>query len=156
VGQFLDSLSRTPIWDNLLVVVYADHGHTYGLTFDNPEFFHMPLFLVGGAVSKCKTYETIIAQNDIAATILSQLGIPHNEEFPWSRNVFSRNYTYPFAYCCYPAGALLVDESGKTMIDVQSGYIMADEPQNSETRLHNINVMLQKSYDTIPQSRDNQ
>jgi phosphoglycerol transferase MdoB-like AlkP superfamily enzyme len=156
VGQFLDSLSRTPIWDNLLVVVYADHGHTYGLTFDNPEFFHMPLFLVGGAVSKCKTYETIIAQNDIAATILSQLGIPHNEEFPWSRNVFSRNYTYPFAYCCYPAGALFVDESGKTMIDVQSGYIMADEPQNSETRLHNINVMLQKSYDTIPQSRDNQ
>jgi phosphoglycerol transferase MdoB-like AlkP superfamily enzyme len=156
VGQFLDSLSRTPIWDNLLVVVYADHGHTYGLTFDNPEFFHMPLFLVGGAVSKCKTYETIIAQNDIAATILSQLRIPHNEEFPWSRNVFSRNYTYPFAYCCYPAGALLVDESGKTMIDVQSGYIMADEPQNSETRLHNIKVMLQKSYDTIPQSRDNQ
>jgi phosphoglycerol transferase MdoB-like AlkP superfamily enzyme len=103
VGQFLDSLSRTPIWDNLLVVVYADHGHTYGLTFDKPEFFHMPLFFVGGAVSKVHTCETIIAQNDIVATVLSQMGIPHNEEFPWSRNVFSRNYTYPFAFCNYPA-----------------------------------------------------
>ena len=152
VGQFLDSLSRTPVWDNLLVVVYADHGHTYGLTFDNPEFFHMPLFFIGGAVSKVKTYDTIIAQNDMVATILSQMGIPHNEEFPWSRNVFSRNYTYPFAYCNYPAGALFVDGSGKTMMDVQSGYIMADEPEPSEERLKHLQVMLQKTYDTIPQA----
>ena len=152
VGQFLDSLSRTPVWDNLLVVVYADHGHTYGLTFDNPEFFHMPLFFIGGAVSKVRTYDTIIAQNDMVATILSQMGIPHNEEFPWSRNVFSRNYTYPFAYCNYPAGALFVDGSGKTIMDVQSGYIMADEPEPSGERLKHLQVMLQKTYDTIPQA----
>lgn len=152
VGQFLDSLSHTPVWDNLLVVVYADHGHTYGLTFDNPEFFHMPLFFVGGAVNKVRTYDTIIAQNDMVATILSQMGIPHNEEFPWSRNVFSRNYTYPFAYCNYPAGALFVDGSGKTMMDVQSGYIMADEPEPSGERLKHLQVMLQKTYDTIPQA----
>lgn len=152
VGQFLDSLSRTSVWDNLLVVVYADHGHTYGLTFDNPEFFHMPLFFIGGAVSKVKTYDTIIAQNDMVATILSQMSIPHNEEFPWSRNVFSRNYTYPFAYCNYPAGALFVDGSGKTMMDVQSGYIMADEPEPSGERLEHLQVMLQKTYDTIPQA----
>ena len=152
VGQFLDSLSHTPVWDNLLVVVYADHGHTYGLTFDNPEFFHMPLFFIGGAVSKVRTYDTIIAQNDMVATILSQMGIPHNEEFPWSRNVFSRNYTYPFAYCNYPAGALFVDGSGKTMMDVQSGYIMADEPEPSGERLKHLQVMLQKTYDTIPQA----
>ena len=152
VGQFLDSLSRTSVWDNLLVVVYADHGHTYGLTFDNPEFFHMPLFFVGGAVNKVRTYDTIIAQNDMVATILSQMGIPHNEEFPWSRNVFSRNYTYPFAYCNYPAGALFVDGSGKTMMDVQSGYIMADEPEPSGERLKHLQVMLQKTYDTIPQA----
>lgn len=152
VGQFLDSLSRTSVWDNLLVVVYADHGHTHGLTFDNPEFFHMPLFFIGGAVSKVRTYDTIIAQNDMVATILSQMGIPHNEEFPWSRNVFSRNYTYPFAYCNYPAGALFVDGSGKTMMDVQSGYIMADEPEPSGERLKHLQVMLQKTYDTIPQA----
>lgn len=152
VGQFLDSLSHTPVWDNLLVVIYADHGHTYGLTFDNPEFFHMPLFFIGGAVSKVRTYDTIIAQNDMVATILSQMGIPHNEEFPWSRNVFSRNYTYPFAYCNYPAGAMFVDGSGKTMMDVQSGYIMADEPEPSGERLKHLQVMLQKTYDTIPQA----
>ena len=151
VGQFLDSLSHSPLWENLLVVIYADHGHTYGLTFDQPEFFHMPLFLVGGAVKKAKNVDTIIAQNDIVATILSQMAIPHNQEFPWSRNVFSKNYTYPFAYCNYPAGALLVDNSGKTMMDTQSGYIMTDIPQASSERLRNLKVMLQKSYDTIPQ-----
>mgnify|MGYP003418381028 len=88
----------------------------------------------------------------MVATILSQMGIPHNEEFPWSRNVFSRNYTYPFAYCNYPAGALFVDGSGKTMMDVQSGYIMADEPEPSGERLKHLQVMLQKTYDTIPQA----
>ena len=151
VGQLLDSLSRTPLWDNLLVVLFTDHGHTYNLTLDNPEFFHIPLFFVGGAVKQIKNVDTIIAQNDIVATILSQMSIPHNQEFPWSRNVFSKNYTYPFAYCNYPAGALLVDNSGKTMMDTQSGYIMTEIPQTSSERLRNLKVMLQKSYDTIPQ-----
>lgn len=151
VGQFLDSLSRSPLWDNLLVVVFADHGHTYGLTLDNPEYFHMPLFFVGGAVSKQKDISTIIAQNDIVATVLSQMGIPHNEEFPWSRNVLSRNYTYPFAYCNYPAGILFVDSTGKTVTDVQSEYIMADLPEANPTRLKHLKAILQKSYHTIPQ-----
>ena len=155
VGQFLDSLSRTPLWDNLLVVVFADHGHTYNLTFDKPEFFHMPLFLVGGAVKKIKNIDTIIAQNDIVATILSQMGIPHNEEFPWSRNVLSKNYNYPFAYSNYPAGALLVDNSGKTIIDVQSEYIMTEKPERSEERLKNLRTVIQKSYETIPQASTN-
>jgi phosphoglycerol transferase MdoB-like AlkP superfamily enzyme len=145
-------LSRTPLWDNLLVVVFADHGHTYNLTFDNPEFFHIPLFLVGGAVKKIKNIDTIISQNDIVATILSQLGIPHNQEFPWSRNVLSRNYDYPFAYSNYPAGALFVDNSGKTIIDTQSGYIMTEDPCSCEKRQHHLRVMLQKSYETIPQA----
>lgn len=153
VGQFLDSLSRTPLWDNLLVVLFADHGHTYGLTLDNPEFFHMPLFFVGGAVSKRYDTSTIIAQNDIAATILSQMGIPHNQDFPWSRNVFSRNYTYPFAYCNCPAGSLFTDSTGTTMTDLQSGYVLNDAPEPNPTRLRNLMVMQQKSYSCIPQAK---
>lgn len=153
VGQFLDSLSRTPLWDNLLVVLFADHGHTYGLTLDNPEFFHMPLFFVGGAVSRRGDISTIIAQNDIVATILSQMGIPHNRDFPWSRNVFSRNYTYPFAYCNCPAGTLFTDSTGTTMTDLQSGYILNDVPEPNPTRLRNLMVMQQKSYSCIPQAK---
>lgn len=150
VGQFLDSLSRTPIWENLLVVLFADHGHTYGLTLDNPEFFHIPLFMVGGAVSKQQNIDTVIAQNDIVATILSQMDIPHNNTFPWSRNVMSKNYTYPFAYCSYPAGTLFVDNSGRTMMDIPSEYIITDKPTQSDIRQRNLKVMLQKSYDKIP------
>jgi hypothetical protein len=47
-----------------------------------------------------------------------------------------------------------VDENGKTMIDVHSGYIMADEPEASQERLKNLQVMLQKTYDSIPQMRE--
>jgi phosphoglycerol transferase MdoB-like AlkP superfamily enzyme len=152
VGQFLDSLMQTPLWDNLLVVIFADHGHSYNITFDNPEFFHMPLFLVGGAVKNVKNIDTIIAQNDIVATILSQMNIPHNKDFPWSRNVISKNYTYPFAYCNFPAAALLLDKSGKTMIDIQSNHILTDTPSPNEIRLKNLKTVLQESYNTIPLS----
>lgn len=152
VGQFLDSLSRTPLWDNLLVILFADHGHTYGLTLDNPEFFHMPLFLVGGAVSRRGDVSTIIAQNDIVATLLSQMGIPHNREFPWSRNVFSRHYTYPFAYSNCPAGTLFTDSTGTTITDLQSGYVLCDSPGPNPLRLRNLMVVQQRSYSTIPQA----
>ncbi len=154
VGQFLDSLSRSPLWDDLLVVVFADHGHTYDLTLDNPEFYHIPLFFVGGAVSKQCDISTIIAQNDIVATILSQMGIPHTEEYPWSRNVFSRNYAYPFAYGNTPAGTLFVDSTGTTIIDLHSEYILNDAPANSPSRLRNLKVVQQKSYASIPQAEE--
>lgn len=150
VGHFLDSLSHTALWDNLLVVIFADHGHTYGLTLDNPEFYHMPLLFLGGAVGRQGNVSTIIAQNDMVATILSQMGIRHGEEFPWSRNVFSRNYTYPFAYCNCPAGTLFVDSTGITMTDLQSGYILCDTPGPDATRLRNLQAVQQQSYATIP------
>ena len=152
VGQFLDSLSRTDMWDNLLVILFADHGNTYGLTFDNPEFFHIPLFFVGGAVSSPRSIDTIVAQNDIVATLLAQMQLSHDDEFPWSRNVLSANYRYPSAYCTWPAGALLVDSTGETIMDVMSEYVMTDRPQPSATRLRHLKAMLQRSYRDLPLS----
>ncbi len=150
VGQFLDSLSRTPLWDNLLVIIFADHGHTYNLTLDNPEFYHIPIFMVGGAVSQRLTVSTIISQSDIVGTVLAQMGIPHSEEFPWSRNVFSNAYTYPFAYGNCPAGSIFVDSTGSTMTDLHSGYIIDDTPSANDTRVRNLQVVQQQSYATIP------
>lgn len=152
LGAFLDSLSQSPLWDNLVVVVFADHGITYNVNMQMPEFFHIPLLIVGGAVKEYREINTLIAQNDIAATILSQLGIGH-QDFPWSRNVFSKNYTYPFVYCNYPAGVLFKDAQGETMTDLQSGCVVNAGKGPNEEHKHRmclIQTMLQKTYSMMP------
>lgn len=153
LGHFLDSLSHTPLWDNLLVVIFADHGITYGVDMKTPEFFHMPLLMVGGAVRKARVISRLTAQSDIAATLLSQLGVSHRD-FPWSRNVLSSNYRYHFIYSNYPSGVLYKDDTGDTMTDLISGCVVNKGDEGDETghseRMERINVMLQTSYARIP------
>lgn len=149
VGMFLDSLSRTPAWDNTLVVIFADHGYLYNLTYQDPEFFHMPLLMVGGAVRGARSIDTLINQSDIVATVLSQMGIDHSD-FPWSRNIFSKNYTDHFVYCSYPAGLLYADSTGVTMTDIYANVAVCNTPDTSEYRLHRMNAILKKTYQSIP------
>lgn len=147
VGEFLDSLSHTPVWDNLLVIIFADHGHMYNTTFSNPEFFHMPLLFTGGAVSEAKKTDVLISQGDIVGTVLSQMDIAHSRTFPWSRNVFSKNYTYPFVYSNYPSGAMFRDSTGTTMYDLWADHIIMESPAKSgDRRLRNLKTMIQYSY----------
>lgn len=147
VGEFLDSLSHTPLWDNLLVIIFADHGHMYNTTFSNPEFFHMPLLFTGGAVEVSMKTDILISQSDIVGTLLSQMEIAHSKTFPWSRNVFSKNYTYPFVYSNYPSGAMFRDQTGTTIYDLWAGHIIMESPAKSaDRRLRNLQTMIQYSY----------
>lgn len=148
VGSFLTQLSQTPAWRNLVVIIFADHGNMYQLDYQHPDFFRMPLLMVGGAVREPKRYDMFINQSDIVATLLSQMGIKHSQ-FPWSRNVFSRKYTYPFAYCTYPAGTLFADSTGVTMTDLQSGQVVYSEPDDGGLRVSKTKAILQRSYDRL-------
>ncbi len=84
-------------------------------------------------------------QSDIAATILSQLGIPHTD-FPWSRNVLSANYTYPFAYSNYLAGAMFKDSTGASMVDLVANRVISKPSEGDEERFDKIRAILQCSY----------
>ena len=145
LGLFLDRLSRTEAWDNLIVVIFADHGYPYHQFYDNPEFFHIPLFIVGGALKKTGEINTLISQSDIAATLLAQMNISHRH-FPWSRNVFSENYTKPFIYASYPSGVVLKDNRGFSMYDLQSGTFTSKPDAKREELLK---AVLQDSYENL-------
>ena len=150
MGQFLSRLSRTKAWSNLIVIVYADHGHTYNTTLANPEFFHMPLFMVGGAIRKAQKIDVLTAQSDIPATLLSQMGIPHSKDFPWSRNVLSRNYTHPFVYSNYPSGAMFIDDSGVTIYSISGERVITSRPDSgTEKRVQAIRTLLQGTYQSL-------
>ena len=148
LGTFLDSLSRTPVWDNLVVIIFADHGNMYQLDYQHPMFFRMPLLMVGGAVKEAKTPDMFISQSDIAATLLAQMQLS-NKEYPWSRNVLSKNYTYPFVYATYPSGMLFADSTGVTMMDLLSGCIVYSDGQDSDSRVLRTKAILQHGYEKL-------
>jgi membrane-anchored protein YejM (alkaline phosphatase superfamily) len=49
-------------------------------------------------------------QSDLAATLLGQMGIPH-DDFPFSRDVLSRDYRHPFASYSFTNHIALIDST---------------------------------------------
>ena len=148
LGDLVDSLRTLPVWDNLLVVVIPDHGFLYEQTYDTSEFFHSPMLWLGGAVRQPRRMSVLMNQSDIAATLLAQMGLPH-DTYPWSRNVLSPDYQ-PFVYCNYPAGLFYKDATGETLYDLTAQMpIPVDQPADS-LRLGKALSILRSSYVQIP------
>lgn len=114
-GDFIDKLRCIPAWDNLLVVATADHGYNLS-PIDAPDFPHIPLFMIGGAINEPRVIDRIMNQTDIAATLLAQVGTSY-EDFYFSRDVMSDKYTYPFSFSTYNNGFNFRDSVGVTVFD---------------------------------------
>ncbi|MBQ5936444.1 MAG: LTA synthase family protein [Bacteroidaceae bacterium] len=146
----IDSLKRLPEWDNLLVIMIPDHGYLYKQSYKDPGFFRAPMLWMGGAIKAPRRMQVLMNQSDIAATLLSQLGISH-DEYIWSRNVLSQTYTYPFVYCNYPAGLLFADSTGTSIYDLDGNAVMMEEPADDGLRIVRAKAILQTSYDQLEQ-----
>ncbi|MCD7721660.1 MAG: LTA synthase family protein [Prevotellaceae bacterium] len=145
IGALVDSLRATPLWDNLLIIVIPDHGHLYQQTYEDPDFFHSPMLWLGGALRQPRRVSTLMNQSDIAATLLAQLGLPH-DDYPYSRNIFSKRYTGPSVYCCFPAGIMLKDTSGVSVFDITAREPITEAPSHSDERILKAKAVLQQSY----------
>jgi len=150
IACMIDSLKQLPEWDNLLVIMIPDHGYLYKQSYKDPGFFRAPMLWMGGAIKASRRMQVLMNQSDIAATLLSQLGISH-DEYIWSRNVLSQTYTYPFVYCNYPAGLLFADSTGTSIYDLDGNAVMMEEPADDGLRIVRAKAILQTSYDQLEQ-----
>ena len=150
IACMIDSLKQLPEWDNLLVIMIPDHGYLYKQSYKDPGFFRAPMLWMGGAIKAPRRMQVLMNQSDIAATLLSQLGISH-DEYIWSRNVLSQTYTYPFVYCNYPAGLLFADSTGTSIYDLDGNAVMTEEPADDGLRIVRAKAILQTSYDQLEQ-----
>ena len=148
VACMVDSLRKLPQWDNLLIIMIPDHGFLYQQSYNDPGFFHAPMLWLGGAVREARRMDVLMNQSDIAATLLSQMGISHRD-YPWSRNVLSETYTYPFVYCNYPAGVLFKDNTGTSIYDLDGDIAMVEQPTDGGQRILRAKAILQTSYDRL-------
>ena len=97
IGHFIDRLKQLPQWDNLLIIFLPDHSIDYGPYTEALQVRNkIPMVWAGGAVKAPRKITQLCNQTDLAATLLAQLRLPH-DQFRWSRDVLSASYRYPFA-----------------------------------------------------------
>ena len=121
LSDYLQRLRRSPLWDETLVVLVADHGIAWpdAISELNPSRYHIPLLWTGGAVRAPRRIPQCCNQSDLAATLLGQLGISH-AEYPFSRDVLSRTYVYPSAQHAWAEGFCMVDSTGHSVVDIHT------------------------------------
>jgi phosphoglycerol transferase MdoB-like AlkP superfamily enzyme len=150
IGVFVDKLKKTPAWDNLLIIFLADHGCSYPekRTVRDPDFFHTPMLWSGGAISRPLKVDILMNQTDLAATLLGQLDIPHND-FTFSRDVFSTSYTCPFVFFSFNNGFGFKDSTGVSVYDNHQDKSILEEPAPSPDRVRKGKAILQTLYDDL-------
>lgn len=142
LGQFVAQLKASPAWKDLLIVITGDHGLNLNEADDKDRNTHLPLLMLGGAIKKPQKIDILMNQTDIAATLLGQMGLPHND-FLFSRDVLADTYTYPFAFHTYNNAYIFRDGTGVTHYDNVSQRVLdGPDPKREETA----KVILQALY----------
>jgi phosphoglycerol transferase MdoB-like AlkP superfamily enzyme len=148
LGNFITAAKNESWWQNTLVVLVADHGHPYPNKDENhaPSKFHIPFILTGGVVTKQGvTIDALGSQTDIAATILSQLGLPHTE-YVWSRNLLAPTRK-PFAFYVFQDGFGYLTPQGEVTFDNTSKKVITQDKSVTEEQLATGKAYLQHSFD---------
>lgn len=156
VGGFVGQLRRSPRWERSLVVIVPDHYGAYPPRSDDPAVrHHVPLVMTGGALRMTGRVDTICSQADIAATLLSALGLDHSE-YTFSHDIFSPS-SPKMAYFAEPdlAGIILPDGS-QAVINTVSGTADTTSPAAEEQlkaclQALNTDFHLRKQRHTIEQ-----
>ena len=150
LGELIDGLKQTPLWKDLLIVCVPDHGFCYPqrVMDRGGEFSHIPMLWLGGAVKEPMKIDKIMNQTDMAATLLGQLGLDHSM-FPFSRDVLSESYVYPFAFYCSGSVFAFRDSTGVSAYDIKADCISYEEPSTREERLNRGKAILQSAYDDL-------
>ena len=149
IGRFISDLRKTPQWDNLLVILLPDHGFSHlGVGEEHEMHDHVPMLWLGGAIKEPRRIEQLCNQTDLPATLLGQLGIAH-DDYPFSRDVMSRNYTYPFAVHTYNNGITMKDSTGFAVFDLNANRIIVDDSSDSEALIRKGKAILQTAAKNI-------
>ena len=127
IGDFIDQLKQLPQWDNLLIIFLPDHSIDYGPYTEAVQARNkIPMVWAGGAVKAPRKITKLCNQTDLAATLLAQLQLSH-DQFRWSRDVLSASYRYPFAVHNYNNGFSLTDSTGFIAYDLDSYRLVTNE-----------------------------
>ncbi len=148
VGDFVTQYKETPLWKNTLFVLVADHQGAYPHPIENPlDGQTIPFILIGGAIKDSCIIDTYASQIDIAATLLSQLGLPH-DEFTFSKDIMNPASPH-FGYFTRPSFFGMVTPENQLVYNLDANAVQLDEGTAKEANLEKGKAFLQKLYDDL-------
>lgn len=149
VGAFVQTLHKSKLWNNSLVIMVPDHLGAWPQHPDNfkPWRYHIPLVWVGGALREPMVVKTLGSQQDIAATLFSQLGIEHKNM------IFSKDMLNPavnhFAFFLPNDGIGMITEDNQLIYDNQLKKTVYDAGKEKGKNLRSGKALLQVLFDDI-------
>lgn len=143
IGRFVERVRNSPAWEKLLILLVPDHGmgNFRRGSYTETEIHRIPMLWLGGAVKEPRTVEAYASQIDIAATLLGQLGIAH-DDFAYSKDIFDPALP-KFAYYAYNEGFVVVTAEGEAGWDAASDRTTEGA---DEALLETGRVLLQTTY----------
>lgn len=149
VGNLMRLYAKMPRWKNTLVILVPDHVGSYKEHLDNFDHrrYQIPLILAGGAIARPMRVKLIGSQHDIAATLLGQLNLKH-EDFKFSKNMMS-DATPKFAFFTVPDAFGIVTEENSIIYDNKQQKAVYYKGAHTEKAQKQGQAYLQKLYDDL-------
>ena len=149
INDYLSKAKKQSWYKNTLFIFIADHGHLLpknNTEIFQPQRYHIPLLFYGDVIKdeyKGKKLNQIGSQQDVSATLLAQLDIPH-KDFIWSKNLLNP-YTKQFAFFSWDNGlGFINDKQSVTFDNIGKNILYNTNPKdNLQT---NMNLNSGKSY----------
>lgn len=152
LGKFVERLRQSPLWNNTVVIMVPDHfgGGDYFTRLTDPVTrHHIPLVMLGGAVAGHRDISVPASQIDLAATLLYQLGLPH-DEFTFSKNVLNPD-SPKFGYFTDPSCFGMITDDNRVVIATDAERTLSDEGTAKGKNAPFAKAFLQKLYDDLAQ-----
>ena len=146
---FVNGLKSLSSYRNTLLVIVPDHLGAWPKDLPAATSrHHVPLIFAGGALNRTGlTIGTPASQNDIAATLLSALGVDHTE-FRFSNDILHPSSPH-YAVFAEPSLAGIVTPTDTVTINCDSGEIIDASGPHATERATQIKAYLQTLYDYI-------
>lgn len=146
LNAYFEQAKKHDWYKNTLFILVADHGHRLPRNIAeayDPVKYHIPLLFFGDVIKpeyRGTKISKLGGQTDIAATLLAQLNIPH-DQFKWSKDLLNPQ-SAGFAFFDWDNGfgfitpyqTVSYDNSGRRI--VYTGNKKADQKTTEETLLY--------------------
>lgn len=112
LGKIIRNLKSSPVWNDLLVIITADHGarEPNNSEYHTPQRFKVPMIWMGGALKNRIVLSDICSQTDFSRTLLNQFGF-NAGSFIFSNNILS-NRNKNVAWYAFNNGFTFISKSG--------------------------------------------
>lgn len=149
LGDFVNALKATPYWKNTLIILVPDHLGCYPEDIENTRFdrYHIPLIITGGAIKAPTKIAAYGSQIDIAATLLSQLGLSY-KAFQFSKDMLNPHVPH-FGYATVPNAFCMVSPDDSVFFNCETNKTITDKGRYKGKNLPYAKAFLQKLYDDL-------